>query len=216
MARSPRKNLVSALRWHDYKNDTSEVIPAGAILRVSSATPNVSQGQSRPAFLVGKPDAVGSQYRHAVNALNRVPAGGYGQLTFEGPVFAKYETGDGTPALGEAWGPNNNEWVLRKRIGGFVVDQVSTNGTTAGVMVVRFAPWLYTYGKLDADIAHASSATASVWDSNGDTTFNVTVYDPGLIGTGKEIVSGSWVHAHWNTLDNHWILTGASACPSTA
>lgn len=216
MAQRVRDTLQGSPRWFDYINNSSEVIPAGAVLRVSSAAAHTSQGQTRPAYTVAKPDAVGAQFRHAINDLDRVPAGGYGRCTFEGPVLALYDDAGGTPGLGEAWGPNNNSWKLTKRIGGFVIDQTSTNGTTLTLVTVRFAPWLYCYGNLDGDLAHAGSATLSVYDSSGDTTYNVTVYDPSKIGSGKEIVSGSRIDAVWSTQDNRWTLNTSAVCPTTA
>jgi len=214
MARRSEETLHGANDWYDFVNNSSEVIPAGAILRVSSASPHVSQGVTRPALIVDQSDEVGAQYRHAVNSLNRVPVGGYGECCFRGPCYALYDTADGTPGLGQAWGPNTNSWKLRKRIGGFVVDQISTNGQQVQLAVVRFAPWLYCYGKLDGDLAHGGSATASVWDTTGDTTFNVTVYDEDFIGSGDEIVTGARVHMNWSTLDEHWILIGSDTCPT--
>lgn len=215
MKRHLQETAKYKLRWHEFVNDSGEEIPAGAILRLSSGTLDTSYTGS-DALRMGKPNAVGSQGQHYVNGLNRVGIGKRGLCCFQSLCLALYDSSSGTPALGEAWGPNNGSWKLVKRIGGYKVVALPTNGQTAGLMVVRRAPWTYGYGVLDGDIAHGGSATVSVHDSSGDTTFNITVYDEDFIGSGKEIVSGSRVHYDWAELDERFILTGSNVCPTTA
>jgi hypothetical protein len=216
MARPFQDSLLGGLRPFEFINSSGETIPPGGCIRISSASPNVSNGAARPALVAGKPDTVGSQGQHFFNGLERVPDGKGGIAYKESLCFAAFESGDGTPALSEAWGPVSTGWKLRKRVGGFRIRAVSTNGQAMGLAVIEFAPWIYTYGKLDGDLAHGGSATVSVWDTTGDTTFNIIVYDEDFIGSGKEIVSGARIHAQWNELDQHWILTGSDTCPTTA
>jgi hypothetical protein len=71
---------------------------------------------------------------------------------------------------------------------------------------------------LDGDLAHGGSATASVYIANAgtesDTGENVTVYDFGLIGSAKEIVSGTKIFIA--SVNGYWYVIAAGVCPTTA
>ena len=214
MALPFEEQFDGSIRWYEVYNNTSETIPPRSVVKITGL--NTSNGVTRPALLAGKPDGVGSQGQHMVTGPVPIGAGKYGRACKEGLCLCAYSTADGTPSVSTSWGPNNNEWVLRKRIGGYRIRALSTQGQTINVAVVELAPWLFAYGNLTADLAHGGNANTSVYDTSGDTTFDVTVYDEDFIGTGKEIVSGSRIHFSWSELDQHWILSGSAVCPTTA
>ena len=214
MALPFEEQFDGSIRWYEVYNNTSETIPPRSVVKVTGL--NTSNGVTRPALLAGKPDGVGSQGQHMVTGPVPIGQGKYGRACKEGLCLCAYSAADGTPSVSTAWGPNNNEWVLRKRIGGYRIRALSTQGQTIGVAVVELAPWTIAYGTLDGDLAHAGSATVSVYDSTGDTTFNLTVYDHSKIGTGKEIVTGSRIDFGWMELDQRWALLGSAVCPTTA
>lgn len=101
-----------------FKNNNSGVAPAYGVLRVT--------GASTAGYLtIDQPD---STYRwlYLVNGRSKVPAGGYGYgsyLTAENFNFHSnyvlYDTGSGTPAYGDEWGPTASSWKLQKYAPGF-------------------------------------------------------------------------------------------------
>lgn len=96
------------------KNSTTEVIPAGGIVRVAGIDTDTG------AFLVDKPDVDGSGYV-AVVGMALIPAEGFGQIHFDPRAIAAYDRADGTPAPGESWGARAGSWLLRKGELGFVI-----------------------------------------------------------------------------------------------
>jgi hypothetical protein len=102
-------------------NATNETIPAGAVVAVSGA-PDV---KGRPA--VGKPAVNGQPGCLIVTGQSILPANTTdgeptGWATFDTPAPAVFNPADGTPALGEEWGPGENSWLLRKGKPGFRID----------------------------------------------------------------------------------------------
>ena len=88
--------------WLEYRNDSGERIPAFGIVRITGV---VVPEPGRVLLTVAKPDAYGCQLQCAVNGPVPIDADRYG-VCARGPfVAALYDTGDGTPAVGQKWGP---------------------------------------------------------------------------------------------------------------
>ncbi|OHB81786.1 MAG: hypothetical protein A2W31_06570 [Planctomycetes bacterium RBG_16_64_10] len=81
-----------------------------------------------------QPNGNGTVY--LINGPEDVAAGKIGRATLalEYPVFAAYDSGDGTPAFGETWGPESGSSVLNKNAAGFFVVYPHTNNR---VLVLR-------------------------------------------------------------------------------
>lgn len=106
-------NVTSALasvRFVLCQNTSGEVIPAFAVMRIT--------GFSNGALQVAKPNAA-SMTKVAINGPAAIEIAGFGNATLDSPYFVLYETGDGTPVLGDAWGTENGGWKLRAANEGF-------------------------------------------------------------------------------------------------
>lgn len=102
----PEQTPLSRIRWLVAKNNSSsEEIPAFGLVRVVSV-------DSEGILTVGQPNT-NSQDVY-VNGPVPIVASGYGAITRDEPVFALYETSDGTPTLDETWGAANGSYKLRK------------------------------------------------------------------------------------------------------
>lgn len=102
-------------------NATYETIPSGAIVAVSGAP----DAKGRP--VVGKPTANGQPGCLIVTGQSILPANSTdgeptGWATFDTPAPAAFDPADGTPVLGEEWGPGEGSWLLRKGKPGFRID----------------------------------------------------------------------------------------------
>ena len=99
-------------------NTTDEEIPAFAVMRVIEVDDD-------GILQVGKPNVNGGD-TYAFNGSTPIPVpinteGGFGQCSCDHPLFALYETADGTPANGELWGAGSGTWKLRKNNSGYIV-----------------------------------------------------------------------------------------------
>lgn len=194
------------MRTVPYRNDAGEQIPPFGILRLTGAV----TVNSRPYLKAEKPDTYGSQYLHAINGPTAVESGDYGTCYVPAESFfvrAAYDTADGTPAFGEAWGPRSGTWKLKKNTGGFQIigDPDSTNGT---VLVAR-VPMLSFIGKTDASHAKGASGTISIYagtlGSESDTTVNMS----SVWNRYANVSSGKWVRCAWDNDAQKWELVSA-------
>lgn len=117
-------DLFRSQRYVPAENDSGETIPAHALVRVT--------GWDSGLFIAAKPNTDGQ----AVWAAGPLPTddGETVPLTNDWPAWALYDSGDGTPAVGETWGAGASSWKLRKNEAGFVV--VGDPDTTLGIVPV--------------------------------------------------------------------------------
>jgi len=187
--------------WLEYRNDSGERIPAFGIVRITGV---VVPEPGRVLLTVAKPDAYGCQLQCAVNGPVPIDADRYG-LCARGPfVAALYDTGDGTPAVGQKWGPRSGGWKLRKNTGGFSV--VGVTKSSAGLVLVQPAPMRSLVGKTNN--AHAKGGTGDVsiyagtLGSESDTGADLT----GVFNRFADLASGKWVRCVWNEQSSDWEL----------
>jgi hypothetical protein len=114
-----------AIRQHAVLNDSGETIPAWAVMEPSDF--------NGLYHTVRKPTVDDSAWV-LLNGPMPISAGGYGSGTWDLPNLAKYETGDGTPAVGESWGSRAGYWGLSRGYEGFIV---LGNGDGTKTMVER-------------------------------------------------------------------------------
>ena len=116
---------LTEIRWVSCKNDSGEIVPAGAVMRVSGYEADTN------SIKVAKPNADG-QTDVCINGPTPIAVDGYGNCTFDlesGPGTVAYDTADGTPAFDETWGAENGSWKLNSSKGGFRVFGKPTGAT---------------------------------------------------------------------------------------
>lgn len=108
--------------WRPVLNTTAEIIPPGALMRVS-ADVEVTTGCLR----VAKPTANGDT-TVMVNSLVAIPSydavnlpACTGQGTFGPDPVIAFDAADGTPAVNEEWGSKAGSWLAGKAKQGFVI-----------------------------------------------------------------------------------------------
>lgn len=116
-------DAISQIRWLEVSNQAGETIPAGALLRIT--------GQDSSGRLeVGKPDSTSQGCNDLlINGPAEIASGCYGFATRDLPTMALYDTGDGTPAVGEIWGPSNGSFKLRKAWPGYRIADAGASGS---------------------------------------------------------------------------------------
>src|SRR5262245_64796180 len=111
---------------------------------------------------VDQPNTFGCQANCFVNGPVPVKSGQYGYATRAGAVVGLYETGDGTPAFGEAWGPRSGTWKLKKNTGGFFA--LGATNTALGLALFAPLPMLTIRGKTTAGaINKGTSGTINIY-----------------------------------------------------
>lgn len=119
----------TAPRWLPVENTGGEAVPSFGLVKVTgSGTNGVYEG--------GKPDGDGQHVW--VCGYGGIDAGNVGVVTNDFPAYALYESGDGTPAVGETWGAGNGSWKLRKDEAGFRI--CGDPDATTGIVPVERAP----------------------------------------------------------------------------
>ena len=188
--------------WHEFVNNGASQIPAYGIVRATGVS-IVEPG--RVVLTVDQPNTFGCQANCLVNAPAAVNAGKHGYATRSGPLVALYDTADGTPAFGDAWGPRNGTWKLKKNTGGFFALGVTNTSSGLGL----FAPLpMHTFrGKTTAaSIAKGSSGTINIYTGalGSETDSGQTM--PNVYNRFANAAQGKWVTCGWNFDNQGWEL----------
>jgi hypothetical protein len=188
----------------EFRNDSSQTVPAYGVLRLTGLTV-IEPG--RVVLLADLPDAYGCQYRAAVNGPAPVAQGKYGACARGAFIPALYEVADGVPMVGERWGPRPGSWKLWKHTGGFAV--VGVTRSSAGLVLVQPAAMLSLLGKTDALHSRGAAGTVSIFagplGGETDTLLNLT----GVYNRFGDVPAGKWVRCVWNDQGNDWELLAA-------
>lgn len=188
----------------EFRNDSAEKIPAFGIVRI------IGLAVLEPGRVVlrgDKPNTFGCQYQCAVNGPTPVAAGKLGTCARAPFLPALYDTSDGTPAVGEKWGPRDATWKLRKNTGGFSV--IGVTNPTAGLVLVQPAPFRSFVGKTDAAHAKGGTGTISIYAGTLGSETDTTVNMPNVFNRFADVASGKWVRCDWNGQSNDWELVAA-------
>lgn len=114
------------------QNVSGMEIPVGGILRLTGSVRCANS-------LIVKVNQPNASYNVLFGvALDPIAAGGLGPCTLFDPCLALYDTGDGTPAIGESWGPVAGQWSLGKNRPGF---GIIGNPADERVVVTQ-TPWI--------------------------------------------------------------------------
>lgn len=174
-----------------FRNDSGEEIPAFGVMRVTG----IETVGGRASAIVAKPSS-SFERLYLVNTY-RVAADGIGEGTWLSEAnYVLYNTGSGTPAYGESWGPKSGQWTLEKYYYGFTILGGNTSGRTGAIQHQVNG----MRGVTDAAIAKDATGTVSILDGNGagvDTGWNITArnrYANVAITKDVDVVwrGGSW------------------------
>jgi len=191
------------MRWLEFRNDSAESVPPFGIIRLTGSITRRRQ----TVLKAEQSNTYGSQFLHAINGPQKISASKYGLCTLDFPAIARYDDSDGSPAFGEAWGPRNGDWKLRKSTAGFQI--IGMPDSTAKVVLVARSPMLSFVGKTDAAINKGNSGTISIFagalGGETDTTVNMS----GIYNRFANVGSGKWVRCHWNHDAQKWEMVSA-------
>lgn len=116
-----------------FKNDASESVPAYGVMKVNSVDQDVVIHTVKPTTDGEKLILVNSE----VVVAKGSPGNAFSPINTD--LWALYDTADGTPALGERWGPKAGSWKLSKDKAGFLVVPMTGGNPPpiAGLVFVR-------------------------------------------------------------------------------
>lgn len=173
------------------RNDSGQTIPAFGIMRITGS--EVVERASR--FIVSRPDGTYRQ-TYLVNGPRAIESGrnGTGYFATQSPVWALWDSGSDTPAVGDMLAPIKDSFKLTNYGYGFRVVGKNETSPFRIVMVLQEPPQ-GLYVQLNEDLAYQDSATAKVllFEGMGTTTdsvMTVEVYD-GLLESAQKVVSGA-------------------------
>lgn len=192
-----------------FRNDSGEEIPANGCMRITgSATVGGQQ-----YLIAEKPNTYGSQYLHWFNGDQPVADGKFGTCYKGSFVRALYDTADGTPAVGERWGPRSGTWKLKKNTGGWQI----LGGHSSGIVTVQHAPMLRFIGRLTTAAQMNSRVDVTIYARTGLVTgwYTSTSVDMlGVLNIFGAIPVNRYVNCQWEDcgdMPGAWVIT-AAAC----
>lgn len=175
-----------------FRNDALTDAPAYGVMQISGAVVDATSGER--IVTVIQPDKFGSQYDVLVNGDEPVVPGALGSAqSFGGPVAALYNSGDGTPGLGECWGPRSGDWLLRKSTGGFRI----AGNPLGGSVVCTQAPWIHFRGKTVSTLALNTYGSVTIYFQGVSVSVAVDVFN-----AYDDVDAGKWVTCAW--IDGQW------------
>src|SRR5262249_49771951 len=152
----------------------------------------------RVVLTADQPNTFGCQANCFVNGPVPVAAGQYGFCTRAGPVVALYDTADGTPAFGDAWGPRSGTWQLKKNTGGFLRRAPPTNAALGLALFVPL-PMLTFRGKTTAAaINKGASGTINIYTGALGSESDSGQTMPNVYNRYANAAQGRWVTCGWN------------------
>ena len=197
------------VNWQPFVNDSSETIPANAIVRISGTTfdplMDATSGGACIAVVYHavKPDTTLGRY--AINSSLQVAAGESGLLRFEGPCEQAFDSG--TVTIGSGYGPKPSQWTLSKGYPSTTIADGTTNSETKRLFG-SFNQLTTVIGKAGSDISAKSgespgSGTVNAWYNSAgtfaDSTMTFTGYNFSASAitaskyTAFNLVNGIWV-----------------------
>lgn len=138
----------------DFRNDSSETAPAGALMRVTG----IVDLNGRKVFTINKPNKI----RYAgilINGPQPVAAGAYGRATRTLPAVVLLSSASGEVAVGDICGTVDDSWSAQKNRGG----QFQCVGTSGGGTVIEAGP-LRLIGYPGSAVAKGTSGTFAIYD----------------------------------------------------
>jgi hypothetical protein len=189
-------------QWTEFVNTNGGQVPAYGIVRVTGLS---ILEPGRVLLSVDQPNVYGCQANCFINGPVPVAAGQHGYATRSGPLVALYDTGDGTPAFGDAWGPRSGTFKLKKSTGGFYC--LGVTNASLGLALFAPLPMQTIRGKTTvAAINKGASGTINIYTGtlgsetdSGQTLSNV-------YNRYANAAQGKWVTCGWNYENQGWEL----------
>jgi hypothetical protein len=194
------------------KNTGANDCPAFGVLRITDSDRN----EGKEYLEVNRPDGT---YRHTyiIAGPQGVKAGKYGvgYFAFNSPVWALWDEGATTPAVGDVFGPMLNSFRLNSDGYGFRIIGQSETSPFRRVLVLQQPPD-GLHGTLDGTLSYQGSQTVSVrrfvsGSSQPDTSMNVTAHD-GYLTSGQSLSNNQGVDLELR--GGRWVVTQTRGCPS--
>jgi hypothetical protein len=177
-----------------FRNDSGEAVPAYAVMRVTSR----ATVDGRSIHVIGKPTTT-FQRRYLVNGVLEVGIGkrGWGTWLWHAD-YVLYNSGSGTPAYGEGWGPKSGQWSLEKNYIGFFVEGGNTgSGAASRTNAMQVMPH-FVIGKADAAIPEDDDGTVRVYSGPRGTEADTGQTIAGAWNKGPDIDDEGWVSVGWS------------------
>lgn len=185
--------------WLKFRNDSGEVIPPFALLRITGLT----LIQNQRVLTVNKPNDTFNRY-YAVNGGAKVGIAKLGECTMSRVCLVRTEAGAG---LG-TYGARSGQWGLEPSRPGFT--SIATHGRSSqpNVVLAMQEPVSTLFGKTDAIITNDSSGTVSVHFSGSanPSEYNVSA-SLHWMNNGESVGASKEVMLQW--IDGLWKITGA-------
>lgn len=173
--------------WHRFLSDGDA--PPYAVMRVTGA----ARSHNDIRFTCSQPNST-QQAFYLVNGPSTAQDTLEGLCTtLTGAGIVRYDSNDGTPAVGEVWGPESGSWSIHKGKPGFVIaggPRTLDDGSTC-VVAIQFPGATVAGGivkfRLTSDLPIGESATATILIANGSTYVAgaaIVVYDWWGLTTG--------------------------------
>jgi hypothetical protein len=189
---------MRAEKWFPIVNTVAETIPSGGLARVTGFD---ADGNCE----VAKPDADDDANLAVVSVL-AVPEDGGGEATYDNHVIVAYEEADGTPAVGEEWGPASGSWKLRSGKTGFYILGNAGHGLVNAVRTRTPGASAVSAWKEPVRAATTAAGTLATDFENGDAIDGVT------LATGDRIL----VKNQASATENGIYVVNASGAPTRA
>jgi len=182
--RTPGRDILPpSFKW---RNDSGTSAPAGAIVKITGAI-NVD---NEVGLKGTKPDT-SLAINYAIS-LGPVAAGKLGDCVLFDPARALYDTSDGAPSFGQAWGFEPSSWKLRKGRYGFEIQ-----GFPKGERVLACPIPIRTFAaKVSSTLTKLNgsdqpgSQTATLWRFDGTAYVATTITATVKNFTDNDIPSG--------------------------
>lgn len=159
--------------WN-FKNDSSSTLAAFGVINLTG----VEKQDNGEFWLTADQCDSAANFLLAVNGPQQVAAGEYGLCKpLSETLVVSYDTGDGTPANEENWGPDNGTFKLKKNFGGGQYAVIGAD-SSAEVALVMVTGVVKRWGRASAAIAGQASGTVKImvgtgaptsWTDSGDT-----------------------------------------------
>lgn len=193
--------------WLPFRNDSGEEVPANGVMAVTG----IAVVNGTKYLTIEKPGS--TFYRqYAVNGPKKIADEGYGHCALTDCLqWALYYESDGTPAIGEGWGPKPSSWFLHKHWPGYRIVGGETGTNPKARVRVVWTGFDKLNAKSDSDVdefdedtSTAGSGTASVYYKNASNVLTDTAWNVTFWSTMGSVASGDWMLL--DTVANEYVI----------
>lgn len=193
-------------RGIEFSNASGQTVPSFGVIQITGST---VVGVGREILTATRPDGTAGAV-YAINGSVPVTSGQKGRCTFDFPAKAAYNTGDGTPAIGQFWGPKSGQFTLAQGYPYFKISGTPASGkvfvahhpcawmirgTLVGAMAFDDATWTIDGVSITSGGDPRSTVGSS---SEAITVYNIHEWD----GDDDAIADAVWSdeHSRWELI----------------